>query len=203
MTGIQKQLEILEQFTTFEERLSLIFLHEELKPGSLLMGVGHEQRKILEEFTDSLDLEMIISEGGERSLPNRLLGRDKRKIRDTAFIARNDERFGLLEQEVPGFAGYTDESVGRFLGYPESALTYYSGSEVPGADFSEVLEETDLPREELRYLNFVSYVPRPEEEDIVEAVEQGRKRCEELEKRSDTIPIYMDYRRKALEQEVI
>jgi hypothetical protein len=189
----------LKDVTTFEERLSLIFVVDEIKPGAVVMGVEKNDREKLEEFAEKLDLSIRFSEGSDRSLFDRLLGRDTRMFKDTAFICRDEEHFQILEEADPGFAGYTDESVGRFLGYPQTAIEHYSDDETPGADFGEMIDASD--RDDLEYLNFLSYVPAPQEERVDEAVEEGRERAQKLEELSEYHSLFREYREKALERD--
>ncbi len=193
-------LEELDESVNIEEKTALIFLLKDTKPGAVIMGVS-EGSKIY-EFAEEFDLETLKVEGENRSLLNRLLGRDNRFQKDTLFLAQDDKQFDILEDEDPGFAGFTDESVGRFLGYPDNAVEYYSSCDAPGHSFREEVKEQDFEESDLKYLNLVFYVPTPEEEYIKDAVEEGKRRAEKLKEISDEsgIDLYDQYREKLLEE---
>ncbi|MFB6100548.1 MAG: hypothetical protein ABEK16_04715 [Candidatus Nanohalobium sp.] len=161
----------------------LLFLLLDEKPGALVMGVDRDTRKVLEDFSREFGLEMKVVEGGDRSLINRLLGRDKRFMKDSVFLARNRKRFRILEESDGRFCGFSDRAVGEFLGYPDSAIEYYvekteeepAGMEV-AEKVEEMIEEEELDEDAEECLEMLSYLPRPEEENIREAVEKGRGR---------------------------
>ena len=191
-------LEELDSSVNLEEKIALIFLLTDVKPGVVLMSVSKGSN--IYDFAEDFDLEVLQVEGEDRSLLNRLIGRDNRFQKDTVFLTKDDQRFEILEDEEPGFAGFTDESVGKFLGYPGSSLDYYGSVEVPGQDFREKIEELDFSDEELKYLNLVFYVPVPEEDYVDEAIHEGRRRAEKLEDLSDEtyVDLFEEYRERAL-----
>ena len=101
------------------------------------MGADKQDRETLEKIVENFNLELKIEKGGELGLLDKILSRDTRASKGTAFIFRDRERFDILEEEEPGFAGYTDRSVGEFLGHPGSASDFYSEAKVPGEIFKE------------------------------------------------------------------
>lgn len=195
--------EQLPQVTTFDERLSLLLLIHGQKPGAIVLGVKYGQKERLREFVKDFDVGIKVVAGDERDVLDKFLNRDKRMMKDIVFFSREPERFKILKEEDPGFAGYTHRSVGRFLGYPDTALEYYSETYAPGSEFMDELEEAALREEELRYLNFLSYVPSTRKDQIKEAIQEGKRRAEYLEEKSDGSDIYSEYREKALQKDVI
>ncbi len=191
-------LEELDSSVDLEEKLALVFLLTDVKPGVVLMGVSKGSN--IYDFAEEFDLKVLHVDGEDRSLLNRLLGRDNRFQKDTVFLAEDGQRFEVLEDEEPGFAGFTDESVGEFLGYPESSLEYYGSVEAPGHDFREKIEDLDFSEEQLKYLNLVFYVPAPEEEQVEEAIQEGKRRAEKLEDLSDetNVDLFDEYRERVL-----
>lgn len=164
------------------------------KPGSLVMSPDVEQRKALEEMCEQLDLSYKITGGRKRSLLDKLLRRDTRLFKDGFFIARDEKALERLEQSEGKFYGYSDKGVGEFLGYPRESTIYYENSTDPATKASEKkIEELEteekLEKDEINLLNLVSYVPRPEEENILRAVKIGEmreKKLKELDKDLET-----------------
>lgn len=199
----QKLSDYLEKlgFATPGEKISLIFLLEEIKSGAVLMSVKYQDRKIIKEFSEEFNLNYKVVEGSNVSFLAKLIGIDSRTIIDTVFLTKDIERFEILKEQDPGFAGFTDESVGRFLGYPEEAVNYYAEKEMPGRDFREGVKSLEISENELKYLNLINYLPRPEKKKVTEAVEEGKRRADKLEEISKETGIddFRQYRTKALE----
>ncbi|MFB6208481.1 MAG: hypothetical protein ABEJ69_03960 [Candidatus Nanohaloarchaea archaeon] len=169
--------------TTSSEVLDLLFLVMERKPGALVMGADSSTVSVLKEFCSRFELQMKVVRGEKRSLLDRLLGRDTRFFRDCVFLAWDENRFDILEAEDGKFCETTDRAAGNFLGYPESAVEYYVEKTVDGpigADTEELVEEMIedgvLDDDDRVCLELLSYVPRPEEEEVLEAVREGRER---------------------------
>ena len=173
----------LRERITVEEVLDILFLVLGEKPGALIMQADVKTRKVLEEFCTEFDVEMKVVEGQERSLLDRVLGRDTRFMKDSIFLARNQERFEILEESDGDFCGFSDRAVGEFLGYPESAVDYYenktkgepAGMEVE-KKIEQMIQEDRIDDDAKKYLEMISYLPNPEEENIMDAVEEGKRR---------------------------
>lgn len=168
-----------------EEAYHVLLLAIGVKPGALVMSADKSQRELLEKFCRDLSLEMKVVEGEDRSLIDRFLGRDSIMFRDSIYIAREEERFDILERSDGNFNGFTEGAVGKFLGYPEQAIEFYRGEEIPAKRFEEFLsEEVENSREikegELAYLKLLGYLPRPEIDNICRAIRQGKSREKKL-----------------------
>jgi hypothetical protein len=127
-----------------------------------------------------------VVEGGERSLLDRLLGRDNRFEKESVYLAQKEERFNILENSEGRFNGFSDKAVGEFLGYPESAIEYYHGTEKPaGMEFHDTIEKLieigNISQEERESLECLSYLPAPQEKQIIDAVNEGTRRQKLLE----------------------
>jgi len=167
-----------------EEAYHLLLLVMGLKPGVLVMSADNSQRKLLENFCKDSGLEMMVVEGEKRPLLDRLLSRDSRFRKDSIYLARKKERFSILKQSSGNFNGFSDEAVGRFLGYPDEALQFYSEEEIPGQTFQKFverkMEEGEISEEDLGYLDLIGYLPKPEISGFREAVEEASKRERKL-----------------------
>ncbi|WP_414838347.1 hypothetical protein ACK3SF_02995 [Candidatus Nanosalina sp. VS9-1] len=171
-----------------DEKLALYLLVIGERPGVLIMNPDMKDRNILEDFCREFDLEYIYTGGeGERGLLDKILRRDSRLFKGGFFIASDGERFEELESTEGRFYGFSDEGVGEFLGYPEDDVEYFASNVVEGhierptrEKAEELVSEGVIRKKDLKYLELVSYVPRPEEENIVEAVELGKKREEKI-----------------------
>ncbi|MFB6192692.1 MAG: hypothetical protein ABEK00_00400 [Candidatus Nanohaloarchaea archaeon] len=168
-------LQILPEIFPSDECRALLTLVAGERPGVLLMSVQEQDEKVVENFCDDFDLKLEFM--GER---NEL-------FEPGAFIASEEDRFSILEQSHGKFYTCSDEAVGEFLGYPEEAINFYSGTgedEVPGQKFREKIRELfrkdALDEEDLKHLQLVDYVPRPQRENIIEAVERGEERERQL-----------------------
>lgn len=186
-------LERFPERITDEEAYHILLLVMGLKPGTLVMSADKSQRKLLEDFCKDSGLKIKLVEGGKRSLLDRLLGRDSRFRKDSIYLAREKERFSILEQSKGDFTGFTDEAVGRFLGYPESAVAFYSREEVPAKKFERFiqkkLDEDEITGEELGFLSLVGYLPNPEADGLEKALEEGRKRSRMLQSLDESLQV--------------
>jgi hypothetical protein len=167
-------LQILPEIFPSDECRGLLTLVAGERPGVLLMSVKEEDEKLVKNFCEDFGLELEFM--GER---NELLD-------PGAFITDDLERFSMLEDSYGNFYGCSDGAVGKFLGYPEEAIEFYSETEVPGEEYRKKLTELhdrgEIDDEDLRYLQLVDYVPRPEKENILRAVEEGKRKEKALER---------------------
>jgi hypothetical protein len=173
----------------------LAFLLIGEKPGALFLGVRKSDVELFREFAKDFDLNIKVVEGEKRSLLDRILRRDTRFQKDNVYLAREEESMALLDESEGGFKGFSEKAVGEFLGYPEEAVEYYTGKpeeDPAGIEFqekiAEMVEEGTISEEEKDSLDFISYLPRPEDENIREAIEEGQRRkklfeefCEKFE----------------------
>ncbi|MFB6216396.1 MAG: hypothetical protein ABEJ72_05450 [Candidatus Aenigmatarchaeota archaeon] len=152
--------------------LLLFFIDE--RPGVLVMDPDEDDRKILQEFCDDFSFPYMYSEDKEFSRGDLEMG--------GFFIARNRERIEELEKSEGEFYGFSDSAVGEFLGYPESAIEYFvehvgSGTiESTAKDKIEDMLGDEIPFSDARYLELVPYVPRPDVDEIKEAVNKGKRK---------------------------
>ncbi|MFB6203175.1 MAG: hypothetical protein ABEK01_01645 [Candidatus Nanohaloarchaea archaeon] len=163
----------LPQKMDWERAYSLLLLVLGEKPGACILGVDEKQREALKRFCEDFDYSYAEHGGEDQGIVDRMLGREK-FFRPTAYISDGDRMEMLEGEEVSA------ETRGRFLGYPEDAVSYYTGSEEPpGMELREKLDGMEIGGEE--YLELVLYVPRPDREHIEAAIEKGREREELLE----------------------
>ncbi|MFO7794211.1 MAG: hypothetical protein R6V35_04535 [Candidatus Nanohaloarchaea archaeon] len=167
-----------------EEAYHLLLLILGEKPGALLLGVKDSDTEIIRDFCSDFDLEMKAVGGEKRSILDRILKRETVLTSSSIYIAEKKDRFDLLKYSEETDARFSDKAIGDFLGYPEDALRYYENEEIPGKAFQDKADFSNFSDEDFAYLNLVEYVPKPEEEEISKAIEEGKKR-EKLLKRLD------------------
>lgn len=192
MEPITEDRQVLEEY--FLERFPGRIMDEEAyhlllvvlgeKPGALVMSAGNREKRLLQDFCNDLGLKMMVVDGDERSHLDKLLGRDTRFRKDSIFIAREKERFDILEESEGDFNGFSERAVGEFLGYPKEAIDFYGEEEVPAQAFEkqaeEFLDSGELNQDEIDLLDLMGYLPRPEKQSIIEAVREAEKREEKL-----------------------
>lgn len=155
------------------------------KPGSLVMSPSPRQKKVLKDMCDELDLHFRVTGGGERSLLDRLLGRDTRTFKDGFFISREEKTLERLEASEGDFYGFSDKAVGEFLGYPKESTLFYHESDQPSAQetsekISELENQGKIEEDEAEKLSFISYVPKPDELSIKRGIKIGNQRKKKL-----------------------
>ncbi len=165
------------------ECFSLLLLVISQKAGALVMSPDFRDRKLLRKFCEDFDLEYREVEKHKRSLIDRLLRRDTRMLKGGFFVARDKDRFEILKKSEGGFYGFSDSSVGKFLGYPEEDSEYFAEKTAEGDVWDEteeiieeLIEEDKLKRSEIKYFELISYVPGPEKTNVLKAVEEGKQR---------------------------
>lgn len=178
----------LNDTVVIDEKLALLLLLIDERPGVLIMNPDYRDRNVLEDFCTEFELEHIYT-GGERSrgLIDRILRRDTRLFKGGFFIAKDEKRLEKLQETEGRFYSFSDEGVGNFLGYPEDDIEYFAEKVAEGhierptnKKAEELVSEGVLKNRELKYLELVSYVPRPLKENILDAVELGKKREEKI-----------------------
>lgn len=165
------------------ECFELLLVVIEERPGALVMSPDFKDRKLLREFCEDLALEYLEVEERKRSLLDRVLRRDTRTFKGGFFVAHDSKRFEKLKESKGRFYGFSDKSVGEFLGYPDDDTDYFAERAAKGEVWDEtedkvkeLIEKGDLQRNEVKYLEFTSYVPRPEKSNVLQKVKKGKQR---------------------------
>lgn len=165
------------------ECLDLLLAKLGEKNGALVMGPDAWDRKLLEKFCEDLDLEYLYVEGESRSFLDRVLRRDTRLLKGGFFVTREPGNLEKLKESEGRFYGFSDETVGRFLGYPEEAVSYFVKRAEDGSVevrteklLDELLGEGRIEKEDASYLELLSFIPCPEKERVMDAIEIGKQR---------------------------
>ncbi|MFB6182434.1 MAG: hypothetical protein ABEI78_00060, partial [Candidatus Nanohaloarchaea archaeon] len=133
---IEGKIDLLEDYySNFRDRLEdgssypLVLLLLKQRPGAVVMHVEDKSEKILNEFAEEFKISTLKSEGRK----SKSKAEEKFYPNDKAiFLARNEKHFETLSQSETRFYGFSDKSVGEFLGFPEEAIQYFMKSESPG-----------------------------------------------------------------------
>ncbi|MFB6174780.1 MAG: hypothetical protein ABEJ87_02280 [Candidatus Nanohalobium sp.] len=177
-------LEELPSEIGYEHSFDILMMLTGEKPGSLVMRPKPKQVQMLKQMCDELDLSYKITGGDKKSLVDRVLGIDRRTFKDGFFLSRDEKALNRLEESEGKFYGFSDRGVGEFLGYPRDSTIYYQNSSEPATEKTqkkiEELAGDKIEEERIEKLCFISYVPRPEEENILRAVKIGEMREEKL-----------------------
>ncbi len=186
-------LEELPEKLSAEAAYPLLLLVLGERPGALVMSAGREKRKLLKQFADDFGLEYRTYGEDEKSLIDRLLRRETPLSKPGVFLTRDAERFDIVEKSDGRFYGTSDEAVGRFLGYPDSAIEYYDQDGTIGSEtvekISHMIDQGEISQEKRRYLDLTTYIPEPSKDAIREAIAIGEKReklLHELDQALDT-----------------
>ena len=186
----------LTEILSLHERFELLLVLTEERPGALIMSPDFKDRKILRSFCEDFSLYSLDVKGQERSKLDRLLQKDSRTFKGGFFITSNKQRLENLKYSDGDFYGFSDKSVGKFLGYPEEDIKYFEEREVEGKVGSEteeiiedMIEEGEINQEDVKYLELTSYLPKPEKSNILLAIQKGKEREKsllELDKKFNT-----------------
>ena len=187
---LEKFHEKVGQSTVIDEEVALYLLLIDERPGVLVMDPDLDDRKKLKNFCREYDLSYHYTGGeGERGLKDKILRTDSRLFKGGFFIAKDEKRFEMLKSSEGRFYGFSDEAVGKFLGYPEDDIKYFSGNVTDGHIENPTREKADelrsqgkIKEKDLKFLELVDYVPRPEEENILKAINTGKNRHEKIKK---------------------
>lgn len=169
-SDIKKYFDYFLKELPYRDVLDLYLIFIEERPACLVMNTEPEEVRKLENFCREFDLHYRVEEG-------------KSKISgESVFITTEQDRLEMLEKSSGRFCGFTDIQVGRFLGFPEEDVEYFSENITDGQIEPEVRQKAEkmvqngvLTNKDLKYLDIVSYVPKPEESNILKAVEKGKR----------------------------
>jgi hypothetical protein len=148
--------------------LFLMFLGE--RPSSLIMNAESQEIQKLENFCGRFEIHYRIEAGKSAISQN------------AVFVTEEKARLENLEKVDGRFCGFTDEQVAEFLDYPEEDSEYFSENISSGqiepevrSKTREMIAENKLEQDALKYIELVGYVPKPEKDNIQEAVEKGKQ----------------------------
>lgn len=147
----------------------LLFLLGE-RPACLVMDPEREEKDTLIDLCREFGLSFLEEDSGVSTLS-----------KSGFFIARDEERFRYLEDSDGRFYGFSDRDVGRFLGFPEDDVDFFAENAEAGPVEPRTREVIDslVRRGEIdpgnaQLIQLASYVPKPEEENVLRAVERGK-----------------------------
>lgn len=162
-----------------EQRVSLVLLMIGESPGVSLKFMDDEKKSFVEEFVELTDFEVLTFETG---------------MHHKYYIARDINRFQLLEKVEKDSPYHTVKSEGLFLGYPRSAVDFYrsnrrEASRIFKSKVSDMLSKNLVDQEDLAYLDLVSYIPEASGTGILEAIDHGkiyRDKMKEFDEENNT-----------------
>lgn len=168
----------LESLLSDREMLDLLLVLTSSRPACLIMDPEDKELEVLENLCQDLELQMSIFEDNGSSM----LG--TRGI----FIYRDEERIKLLEGSEGRFYGLDDRDVGEFLGFPEEDSKYFHNHIEEGAVEPETRATVDsmrkngkLSSQDAKLVDIVSYVPKPDENGVLRALERSKNYLENIE----------------------
>lgn len=173
----------IEWMKHFQEKLSdiqaldLLLVVTGSRPACLVMDPDEDTRVQLEKFCSQ-----------ENFSQSTFTDRDSSRLGSQGmFISSDEKRFNILEGSKGRFYGLEDQDVGRFLGFPEEDVNYFHENIQKSPvepEMREKLKEMEkngkISREEAKLVEIVSYVPKPQEENIYAAIERGRDHFERI-----------------------
>lgn len=171
----------LEEDLTEDELFHLILVAIDQKPGGLIMDPDKESENKIEKEFARISLDHRSLGDRDRGLVDKLLRRDNPFATRGLFFAKDRSRFEILEESEGDFYGCSDKAVGKFLGYPDDAVSYYTNNQEVGMETIEKIKDRFGDELDLQYLNLVGFIPAPQEEKVEKAVERGKKRERILE----------------------
>jgi|GEM_PF-1631850 len=155
-----------------EQRVSLVLILIGERPGASLKFMDSDKKKFVEKFVELTDFEVLEFETG---------------MHHKYYIARDINRFQLLEKVEKDSPYHTVKSEGIFLGYPRSAVDFYrsnrrKASEIFKSKVSDMISKNLIEKENLAYLDLVSYIPEASGTGVLEAIDHGKIHEEEMER---------------------
>jgi hypothetical protein len=165
-------LERLQVKFDFQYRLSLLLTLTGEKPGARVAFVDESKKELIEEFCGEFDLHFRSFETG---------------LHHKYYLTTREELFNHLERMEGNEPYFTAESEGKFLGYPENAISHYTAEQSSrklerdvNRKVDEMVESGRVEEENLYLLDLVLFIPEPSERGIVKALEKGETRKEHL-----------------------
>lgn len=153
-----------------DTRVSLALVAIGEKPAASVKFMDSGKKELVEKFLELTDLEHLSFET---------------EMHHKYYIARDLDRFQMLEKVEEDSPYHTARSEGLFLGYPESSVDYFvknsrKASRELKEKASKMVERNLVDGEKIYYLDLVSYIPEVSAEGIIEAIEHGRVREKQL-----------------------
>lgn len=182
-----KAAEELEGLISPEDLFHLCLVALGEKPAGLVMSIDRGAEERLGQETERLGMDYEVRGDERPGFMARLLGRNDRFSTRGFFYARDESRFDILDESDGKFYGGSEEAVGRFLGYPEESIEYYTRDDEIGSDTIERIKE-EFKGLELGYLALVGYIPAPEKEQVEKAVEEGKRRAQLMDDIVESFP---------------
>lgn len=168
----KETLNKLETVLTPTDLIDLILVLQSERPGCLVMEPEKEASNLLKKLCRENKLSFRVKNDEQ----------DSGLATNGFFIARREKRFEVLKGSEGRFYGLSDRDVGKFLGYPEDDVEYFEERIVDRPvehetreKMRELVSTGELENNEFNYVELVGYVPRPEKQNILEAVEKGKK----------------------------
>ena len=155
-----------------EQRVSLVLILIGERPGVSLKFMDSDKKKFIEKFIELTDFEVLEFETG---------------MHHKYYIARDINRFQLLEKVEKDSPYHTAKSEGLFLGYPRSAVDFYrenrrKAPRIFKGKVSDMLNKNLIDEDDLAYLDLVSYIPEASGNGILEAIDHAKIYEDEMEK---------------------
>jgi len=164
-------LEYFEQNLPYRDAIDLMLVFLDERPACLVMDPEEEKLERIQDFCEKFGFHVKIRESKESS--------DLAKT--GVFVSREGKRFELLEDSEGRFYGFSDRKVGEFLGFPEGDIDYFVENVTKGhveartrEKARELTSEGLISREDVKFVELVTYVAKPSEKCVVQAVERGK-----------------------------
>ncbi|WP_414838343.1 hypothetical protein ACK3SF_02975 [Candidatus Nanosalina sp. VS9-1] len=147
-----------------DTRVSLALLAIGEKPAASVKFMDSGKKSLIEDFLSLTDMEHLSFET---------------EMHHKYYIARDLDRFQMLDKVEKDSPYHTARSEGLFLGYPESAVGYFvknsrKASQKLKNKARKMIDRNLIEEEKIYYLDLVPYIPEVSAEGIIEAVEHGR-----------------------------
>lgn len=166
-----EHFEYFEQNLPYRDAIDLMLVFLDKRPACLVMDPEEEKLENIRDFCGKIGFHVRIRESEESS--------DLAKT--GVFVSRKRERFKLIENSEGRFYGFSDRKVGELLGFPEEDIEYFVENVKKGhveartrEKARELASEGLIDREDLKFVELVTYVARPSERCVKRAVERGK-----------------------------
>lgn len=161
------------------QALDLLLVLSESRPGCLIMDPDEKTRKKIEDFCNEQGVSYRIHHDKNSSL----LGSQG------MFITPEKSRFEILENSEGRFYGLDDRDAGRFLGFPKEDVNYFHENITDRPvepetreKIEEMKKDNQISQKEVKQVSTVSYVPKPDQENVINAMERGRNHVKSIRK---------------------